>query len=202
MELEGWIEWHVSTRTHPGEAVCGDAWLALQRPAGLLLAVVDGLGHGEGAAEAARVACDVLRESSEGPLDVLVTRCHAALRGTRGVALTLALVRRAGRLDWLGVGNVEAVIARASGANAARVESLMLQPGIVGYALPTLRPAEIDFSPGDMLVMATDGVRSSFLEALSAREDPSSMAPQLLARYGKQTDDALVLAATCLRGGA
>jgi negative regulator of sigma-B (phosphoserine phosphatase) len=199
MRLGAWIEWHAQVRPFPGETVSGDAWCAAPQAGGLLVAVIDGLGHGPAAAAAANRARDVLCGSSGTGLEVLLGQCHAALRGTRGAALTLALIPPRGRLTWLGVGNVEAVIARA-GDDGAR-ESLLLRPGVVGYQMPGLRAAEVDFGPGDTLVMATDGVRSSFIEALSGRDRPARRAQRILDEYGKQTDDALVLVAARLRGG-
>ncbi|HEU5010218.1 MAG TPA: hypothetical protein VFT33_05935, partial [Gaiellaceae bacterium] len=75
---------------------------------GVLLAGIDGLGHGDEAARAARKAAKVVRENPSPDLAVLVQRCHNALKGTRGAAISLALVSCAeGVVTWLGVGNVE-----------------------------------------------------------------------------------------------
>lgn len=201
MEARGWIDWHASVRPMPGESVCGDAWVAASRPNGLLLAVIDGLGHGAAAAEASNRACRILHDSAEEQLEVLATLCHRALRDTRGAAVTLAFIHRDGRLRWLGVGNVEAVVVRARTEGGSQHDSLMLLPGVIGYHVPALREAEIRLSAGDTLVMATDGVRSSFVEALSGRDTPARTAQRILDDYGKRTDDALVLAAA-LVGGA
>jgi len=48
------------------------------------------------------------------------------------------------------------------------------------------------------LVFATDGIGSGFLSDVSAREEPQRLADQILDRYGKGTDDALVLVAKYL----
>ena len=47
---------------------------------------------------------------------------------------------------------------------------------------------------GDLLVVATDGVRSDFADDLRPGA-PQVVADQVLARFGKTSDDALVLAA-------
>ena len=199
MRIEDWIEWEVCSRAFPGEAVSGDVCVTAPCAGGLLLAAIDGLGHGHRAAEAARRAADIMQASPEDPLDVMVTRCHRALRGTRGVAMTVAFVHRDGRLRWLGVGNVEAVVSRTSAGRGALRDSIMLLSGVVGQQIPALRPAETALSCGDMLVLATDGIRSTFLEALTPRADTAARtARRILAEYGKQTDDALVVAATFL----
>jgi len=43
--------------------------------------------------------------------------------------------------------------------------------------------------------LATDGVRSDFSMALSARENPQRAADRILEHYGSGNDDALVLVA-------
>jgi len=43
---------------------------------GVLIAVIDGIGHGEGAAEVARTAAALLRNSADEPVISLVERCH------------------------------------------------------------------------------------------------------------------------------
>src|ERR687894_561949 len=48
------------SRPRPGEVDNGDAYFVRRRTGATLLAVVDGLGHGHGAQEAARAALEVL----------------------------------------------------------------------------------------------------------------------------------------------
>ncbi len=200
MRSEDWIEWEVCARPIAGETVSGDVHVAVPCPSGLLLGAIDGLGHGDGAAEAANRARAILLDSPENRLDALTIRCHQELRRTRGAAMTLAFIHRHGRLAWLGVGNVEAVLVRASAETRRPRESLLLQPGVVGQQIPTLRQTEVDLGVGDQLVIATDGIRTAFLEALSIPDTAAAIAGRVLAEYGKQTDDALVVAATYLRG--
>src|SRR5262249_31236371 len=67
-----------------GEVECGDTWCYVERAGGALVMGVDGLGHGLGAAQAAKIACDVfMTEKTRGPGAVL-ERVHTALRTTRG----------------------------------------------------------------------------------------------------------------------
>ena len=201
MRLDDWIEWAVCARPLAGEAVSGDVEVAAPCAGGVLLGAIDGLGHGPHAAEAANRARDVLLRAPADPLDTLVARCHDEMRHTRGAALALAFICRDGRLRWLGVGNVEAVVSHAAADGRRARQSVMLLPGVVGQQIPRLRLAEVALSPGDMLVIATDGIRSMFLEALSSVDTPERTAQRILAEYGKTTDDALVLAAAYLRSG-
>ena len=110
------------------ETISGDAW-ALRSGAGLAeVLVVDGLGHGPLAGEAARAAVDVFASqnvnvnvngsgsgSGSGnesgaadaamPLGEFVAQAHAALRGTRGAAL-LAVRFGAQAVHSCGAGNI------------------------------------------------------------------------------------------------
>jgi len=74
----------------PGESESGDLCLIKRVGKGTLIAVVDGLGHGQEAASAAHAAVAALDRYSREPLIELVRRSHDALTGLRGVVLGLA----------------------------------------------------------------------------------------------------------------
>src|SRR5690242_12027892 len=96
------LEWGIAERPLPGQAESGDRSVVHPRPGGALLAVINGLGHGAGAAEAARVAADELRARAGEPLVELIRHCHEALRRTTGAVMNLAAFRPAdGLLSWL-----------------------------------------------------------------------------------------------------
>ena len=79
------VEWGVATRCRRGEATSGDLAVVTLLPEGVLVAGIDGLGHGAEAARAARRAAEVVRESRGRDLVLLVERCHVALqRHARG----------------------------------------------------------------------------------------------------------------------
>jgi len=66
---------------------------------------------------------------------------------------------------------------------------------VVGGQLPNPYASLVPVARGDTLGFATDGVRSDFSEELTVSEAPQRTADRILARYGKLTDDALVLVA-------
>src|SRR5256885_6028210 len=85
------IEWGVASLALPGEAESGDRHLVKPVGTGVLVAVVDGLGHGAEAAAAAQAAVAALeRHATESPVP-LIERCHRALQGTRGVVMSVAV---------------------------------------------------------------------------------------------------------------
>jgi serine phosphatase RsbU (regulator of sigma subunit) len=181
------------------EDVSGDALVVAAFPGGALVAVLDGLGHGLEAALASREAARVLEEHPGDPVTVLLERCHEALRRTRGAVMTLASFdARASAMTWTGVGNVDAVLLRADrGAERPR-EALTTRGGVLGYQLPPLRAWSLPVSPGDTLVLATDGIRTGFVAGLEPQGSPLEVARSILARYARGTDDALVAVARYL----
>ncbi len=189
------VEWGVATRCRRGEATSGDLGLVCVTPGGALVAGIDGLGHGIEAARAAGTAGDVIRESASADLGLLVERCHAALKGTRGAAISLAFISTSeGGLTWLGVGNVEGRVLSADPSATQPKGSLPLTNGIPGHELPRLRIAALDVHPGDVLVLATDGIESAFADSLDISGSPRAISERILAGHWKPSDDALVVA--------
>ena len=191
------FDWATASQTAGDDPFSGDQCLVQPSGGRVLLAVVDGLGHGEKAAEVAELTIAVLREHAHEQPESLFQRCHRKLVGTRGVVMSLASLDVAGQtLTWLGVGNVEGVLLRADGGQ--RRESILLRGGIVGYRLPALRPTTIDLTRGDVLLLATDGLRSAFAQDVRSGCSAAEMAGDLLARHLRGNDDALVLVARYL----
>ena len=96
-------------------------------------------------------------------------------------------------LTWLGIGNVQGTLRRCGLPADGTEELLLLRAGVVGSQLPPLRASILPLLPGDMLVLATDGVRSGFAPRITSGKDPRLAAQAILDQYNKQTDDALVL---------
>jgi len=188
------VEYGVARFLRPGQNESGDEYVVRQSNNKALLAVIDGIGHGPEAAYAARVAIGVLEKSMEVNLSELIEICHRELRTTRGAVLSVAsLDLSAGVMSWLGIGNVQAILLRTGGEKKSTRETLLLRPGVVGSQLPVLQPDMLQVSRGDMLFLATDGVRPEFREDLSSSELPQLAATRLLNRFGRKDDDALVL---------
>jgi serine/threonine protein phosphatase PrpC len=188
------IAWGMASRALPGQAVCGDLHLIKPITDGVFAAVVDGLGHGEEARTAAKTAIASLEKHTEEPLGALVKRCHEALRGARGVVMTVAtLGSLEGKLAWLGVGSVEAVLVRADRQAKVPSDHVLLRGGLVGYQLPELRASTLPLAPDDLLIFATDGIDPGFAGGLVRSDSPQQLADRILERHFKGNDDALVL---------
>jgi hypothetical protein len=197
------VKWAVAERALPGETQSGDLSLVEPFQGGVLLAAVDGLGHGAEAANAAQVAAEILRShAGDGPL-ALVKDCHVALERTRGAVMSLASFNsQDGTLAWIGIGNVRGLLVRADPGDGPARESLLLRGGVVGYNLPALGESLLTVAPGDILVFATDGIAGDFVTEMVPLPRPQVLADRILARWGMVTDDALVLVARFTRGAA
>jgi phosphoserine phosphatase RsbX len=182
-----------------GESVSGDRCLVRDYPGGVLLAAVDGLGHGDEAAHAAGRAVSVMEEDAGAPLTTHFERCHARLARTRGVVMSLVAFSEAGDgLTWLGVGNVEGTLVRADPHARPPTESILLLGGVVGFQLPRLRPSTTHLAPGDTVILTTDGIESSFRYGLRAGRPSQELADQILLKHRKHNDDSLVVVARYL----
>lgn len=187
-------EYGVAKFVLPGESESGDQHLVCCNHSGMLVAAIDGIGHGAEAANAAKAAIDVLKNGVGEPIIPLVAACHERLRTTRGVVLSLASVDvKHGLMTWLGVGNVQGVLVRNDKKPNSQ-ETLLLRGGVVGDHLPQLQAAVLPVTQGDLLVFATDGVRTDFIRTLSAMENPQRAAERIMKNFCSQSDDALVLA--------
>jgi len=192
----GETEWAAASRPHVAGTESGDACVVKAVEQGLLIAVADGLGRGPDAALAARRALRTIEQSTQASPVELIEECHSALRATRGVVLGVALVdAHAGSLAWVGVGNVHAVVVRLQRGAPARTDVLHAHNGIVGRTLPRLRPVFRPLVHGDVIVVATDGLRSGLEPDLRSDEPIERVASGLLERYAVPSDDALVLVA-------
>lgn len=190
------MDWGVATRPRVGNVESGDRALVEPFSGGVLVAVVDGLGHGAEAAHAAVAAIDVLRGAAGSPVEALVADCHRELTGSRGAVMSLARFDSSWTtMTWLGVGNVEGRLVTFAPGGPPRAQSLVLRAGVVGSRLPALRPAIIPLAPSDMLIFATDGIGSGFDAALGPGGAPSKIAQRILSEFGRATDDALVFVA-------
>lgn len=193
------VEWASAQRALPGQRVSGDCTEIVPFPGGVLVAVVDGVGHGDDAAAAARTAAATLRAHAGRSSITLIRHCHDALRQTRGAVITVAIVRPAeGVIEWLGIGNVEGLLVRAEpGANPA-AEPVLLRNGVVGYQLPALISTVLPVARGDVLVLTTDGITSDFSGSINMRHSPQQIADRILGQFFKGTDDATVVVARYL----
>lgn len=179
-------------RPHRLEYVSGDVAVIREHGDMLLAGIADVLGHGP---EAHAVAVEVeaflegyWNDSVVGLLDGL----HRHLKGSRGAAAGLCLVnRRTGNLCYAGIGNT---VIRRFGTDEVR---LLSRPGIVGGERRTPSEERLQMSPGDVVVLYTDGIKDRFGldDYPELLEHPAqSIVTTLVQRFSKDHDDASCIA--------
>jgi anti-sigma regulatory factor (Ser/Thr protein kinase) len=184
----------VVTIPKDGEEVSGDSWGVSGVPGGIQLLVVDGLGHGLLASEAAALAVKAFRGTSGGaPVDVL-RALHPALRGTRGATVGVATIdTRSGIVTFGGIGNIAAAV---FGSDSPR--RLISANGTVGRDPVTYQQFDAKWNSNCCLVMHSDGLMTrwklDYLPGL-AMKDPSLIAAVLFRDFARDLDDVTVVVA-------
>jgi negative regulator of sigma-B (phosphoserine phosphatase) len=175
-----------------GETRSGDVAVFARTAAGGLACLIDGLGHGPEAADAAERCAEVVSANAEAPAADLLDLCHAALLDSRGVVMTVAWFDlERSLLSWAGVGNVDARLVRTG--PELREEVALVFGGVVGYRMPKVRVATMPLGRGDVLVMLTDGIESAISAALTGGGTAQALADRIFSMHGKGTDDALAV---------
>jgi phosphoserine phosphatase RsbX len=188
------VEWGWAGRAL--EEPSGDRHVVVPFPGGVLVGLLDGLGHGIEAAAACAAAVPVLEAHAREAVAALVQRCHDALRKTRGVVMTLAsFTVHDSAMTWIAVGNVSAVLLRRRPTPDHRNEAIAVRGGVVGYQLPSLRASTFVVSSGDTLILASDGIREAFTTGTIMAHSPQEIAESILARFARPSDDAHVVVA-------
>jgi anti-sigma regulatory factor (Ser/Thr protein kinase)/serine/threonine protein phosphatase PrpC len=184
----------VWSRPHPNEEVNGDAYFIATRNRQTLLAVIDGLGHGHGAKEAADAAIDSLEAWMGEGVDEILLAAHDVLRATRGAVMGVAIIDRAAeRVHYAGVGNI-AVRAFETPERFSPIPS----NGTLGARLGKVRVWSHDWTEGATLLLASDGLSEAWdigsYPGLLKRS-PQVLAGVMMRDYGRKADDATVLVA-------
>jgi phosphoserine phosphatase RsbX len=193
------LEYGVASVTPPDQDESGDRHLVKTIHEGALLAVIDGSGHGKDAGGPARLAMEILETHANDDVVSLFQRCHECLRNTRGAVMSIASINAThSTVTWAGVGNIEGMILRVGSSRQETVDRLLLRPGIVGYRLPCIQALALPISPGDLIVLATDGINPNFEKHIMPEAHPRIIANKISAGYRKQCDDGLVLVARYL----
>ena len=169
----------LAAAVHEGETRSGDVAVLVGTVRGALVSVIDGLGHGPEAADAAELCASVVRTHAEAEPTDLLQFCHEALLETRGAVMTVAwLDLERARLTWAGVGNVDARLVRSGPER--REEVALVFGGVIGYRMPRVRPATMPLQRGDLLVMITDGIDGAISPALAGGGAAQAVADRIL----------------------
>jgi anti-sigma regulatory factor (Ser/Thr protein kinase) len=173
-----------------GEYVCGDACGYADLGGGRFRFIAaDGLGHGPLAADASQGALTVFKANAGVDMPQLMEKIHAALRPTRGAAVSMAEVDIGlQRVSYMGVGNIASSLVRPNGD----ISHLVTLNGTVGVVLPRLQQFTYPWSADTLLVMTSDGVKNHWrLDKYAGlmNRHSSLIAGVLFRDHSRKTDD-------------
>jgi anti-sigma regulatory factor (Ser/Thr protein kinase) len=177
---------------YPGERVCGDAWAYDHTPERTVILLVDGLGHGPDAAQAAQEAVTTFHKHIHLPPGAALSYLHDALKNTRGAVAAIAEIRsREKTLTYTGVGNIAAVLLSNGGS-----KNLVSHNGTLGVAAPRIQEFRVDWPEDGILIMHSDGLQtrwqlSGYAGLLSRHA--AVIGAALFRDFRRQHDDASVV---------
>ena len=174
-----------------GEILNGDSYVITHLSSTeILIAIIDGLGHGKYANFASSLAKEHILLKSEQAIDLILQNAHNALKGSRGAVLGICKINTEKRkLMFTGIGNIEGQV-----FNRNESKSLISFGGIVGHNMRTPRIFEFDFKEGYNLCMYSDGIKSSWKnEEVDWNEHPQINADKILINNSRNNDDATII---------
>jgi anti-sigma regulatory factor (Ser/Thr protein kinase) len=177
----------------PTETVCGDAWIAQPTEHGIRVLLADGLGHGEGAAEAANLATGIAANHVPDSPPQLLEQIHAGLRSTRGAAVSAAEIDlRSGTVLYSGLGNVVGALVVAGKPRRQMVS----YNGTAGHEVHKIASFTYLWTSDSILVLHSDGLITHWsVDKYPGlyRCHPSIVAAVLFRDFQRGGDDATVV---------
>lgn len=180
----------IAERPKAGATISGDSYLIKNGGTNALIAVIDGLGGGTAAAEAALKAHTAIESHAEQPLNQIMQAAHHACMGTRGAVIGLLRLDLAQqRACYVGVGNIGIYV-----LSQHPIKPLS-RNGIVGYRMPPLMEQQASYDTGDTFILFSDGISMRFVDAPLLHEglEPQPLAERIMEQYGKTIDDVTVV---------
>jgi anti-sigma regulatory factor (Ser/Thr protein kinase) len=181
-----------ATRPHPAMSVNGDAFVVQKSNESILVGVIDGLGHGQLAHQAAQAARLYVENHFDRPLNAIFFGVARACRGTHGVVMALARFDWArGRLTFGSVGNVECRVFACP-----QKMNFIVRRGVIGLNAPNPVVTEHIWAPSQVMVLHSDGLVTHWQwEDFPHLQEASATvaAQQLLHRLARDDDDATVV---------
>ncbi len=174
-----------------GERLSGDKWAIRRVGQQRYCILVDGLGHGFEAAEAAKLALQRFDENLDLAPSQIIKAMHSSLRGTRGAVAAVARIDCArGTLDFCGLGNIAAIL-----VNDTYRKHLTSLNGTLGYEARKVTEFKHPWNQASLLVMHSDGLSSRAFESIQAVKNKTAplIAAWLYQMNSKGTDDSTAL---------
>ena len=167
---------------------CGDGFLFREEGEHILFAVVDGLGHGAAAHDAAVAAVTSFTGNAQLPLQDIIWRAHADIRDTRGCVAFIARLDAASRtMECISIGNITCKI-QTEGERYC-----ISTPGVLGHQVRKVIVNTVVLKESDTIYLCSDGISSRFDPRKLEAEEPEDRAKELFRRYRHGHDDATAM---------
>jgi anti-sigma regulatory factor (Ser/Thr protein kinase) len=174
-----------------GEIECGDSWRLTSADGVTALLVVDGLGHGTFAAQAAQAALSAFDRSPFDEPQIVLERLHRALAGTRGAAAACARIDALGSLVYAGVGNIHGAL-----VSGDATRGLLTHNGTLGLRKMRMQQLNYERPAASLLIMNSDGISSRWNlgghPGLLQRH-PAVVAGVIYREHARSHDDATIV---------
>lgn len=185
------IQTSVYSRPKPGFKSNGDAYFIKRYEDNAIVAVIDGIGHGDKANQASQIALKVLEDRFRDDLEQIVINIHRQSHGSRGCVMGMVRMNREGRIEYLGVGNIRTQIYTTD-----MYKRLVSFDGLLGSNMRTLRTDRFELTTPCLVVMHSDGVSSfNFDDKRIVYRPIMELAKESFEKYKKSSDDATLLIA-------
>ncbi|WP_009401529.1 ATP-binding protein [Pseudomonas bharatica] len=186
------LRFGVSHHSLLDDPACGDTWQLVVRGAQISALVLDGLGHGSEAEQAALAGRAAFARTPFADPERLVADMHEAMLHSRGGAVGIAQfdgVRD--DLHFTGIGNIAASL-----VSPEKNRGLTSHPGIVGAQYRKVQTFDYAGVTGNLLILHSDGLQSRWnlrdYPGLLQRH-PAVIATVLHRDFNRGRDDVTVL---------
>jgi anti-sigma regulatory factor (Ser/Thr protein kinase) len=187
------FDFGVFSRPKPNETVNGDSFIIKNIRGATLVGVIDGVGHGILANQAANAARQYVERHAESPLLDIFRGVDRVCVSTRGVVMALVI------FDWINssyryasVGNIEVKVFN----NGHEKPKFIVRRGIVGKHAPPPVITENVWHSGDMLALHSDGISThwQWQDFLYEADSPAQViAEDIYNATQKDHDDATIV---------
>lgn len=180
-------------QTKLGQQVSGDSYFIHETEHYSLVVLVDGLGSGPFAREAADRAIESVKYNHHEDVSEILLRCNEALRGTRGVVAGCFRIDYAQhRATFVGVGNIQCFILNP-GEPILRGVS---KPGYLNGRPIQIVKQHFQLSNKSMFLLFSDGLElnRALLLQMANVQDPSALVNNLKKIIMPNSDDITLVA--------
>jgi anti-sigma regulatory factor (Ser/Thr protein kinase) len=185
------LEYSFFGRPCVGQHVSGDLAVVETRDKQIMLAVVDGLGHGPEAHQVSMRIRDYLISHWSEDVVGTMRKLHDKLRGSIGAVVGMAVIdTHSGLVRYTGIGNTAY---RVFGSRNVRMVSTA---GNLGHQIRSPQVQTHTLTEDDVIVMYSDGIKDRFdLEDYPQLryQKADTIARNIVDRFSKPHDDAICL---------